>query len=376
VQEAQTWHLPDPYDATPVQRGIGVYYTSLRVGGVGFAVLEDRKFKTGPQGFVTHGGPRPDHVTDPTLDPLTLDLPDARLLGERQLKFLRAWGQDWRDTKMKATLSQTVFAGAAHRHGKYDYRIPIDLDSNGWPQSGRNRALEEIRKSYALMIGGDQHLATVIHHGINSWGDSGYSFCVPSIVNLYNRWWEPQEKAARRIEGPLEHTGDYYDGLRNKVTVHAYANPDPARENKYDGQWGGRAAGYGLIRFDTKTRKITMECWPRGMDVTSPDAEQYTGWPITIDQTDNYGRQATAWLPTIEVTGMTDPVVQVIDQTYGDVVYTLRIRGTRFRPQVYRDGLYTLKIGEQPEAMKTLPDLEATAENNTLLKVSLDKDEQ
>ena len=34
VQRCQTWHLPDPYDATPIERGIGVYYTRLRVGGI------------------------------------------------------------------------------------------------------------------------------------------------------------------------------------------------------------------------------------------------------------------------------------------------------------------------------------------------------
>jgi len=372
VQDAQTWHLPDPYDPTPIKRGITVYYTDLRVGRLGLAIIEDRKFKTGPAGFVIHGGPRPDHITDPDFDPSRVDLPDARLLGERQLKFLHDWGQDWRGASMKAVLSQTVFANAAHRHGKFDYRLIADLDSNGWPQSGRNRALEEIRRSYAVMIGGDQHLATVVHHGINNWGDAGYSFCVPSIVNLYNRWWDPKEPAERSVDGPLEHLGDYYDGFKNKVTMRAYANPDEARKNKYGGEWGARAAGYGLIRFDTKSRKITFECWPRGVDVTAADAEQYPGWPITIDQQDNYGRQATAWLPTIAVEGLTDPVVQIVDETYGDVVYTLRIKGAKFQPKVFRDGLYTVKIGE-PDNMKVLKNVEATPENDKTRRVSFTK---
>ena len=374
VQDAQTWHLPDPYDPTPIHRGIGVYYTRLRVGRVDFAVIEDRKFKNGPQGFVRHSGPRPDHVTDPDFDPATVNLPEARLLGERQLKFLRQWGQDWRDVSMKAVLSQTVLANAAHRHGKFDYRIVADLDSNGWPQDGRNRALAEIRRSFALMIGGDQHLATVIHHGINDWDDAGYSFCVPSIVNLYNRWWDPEEESVVPIAGPLEHLGSYYDGLGNKVTMHAYANPDEARKNKYGGEWGERAAGYGLIRFHTDSRKITLECWPRGVDVTADDAEQYPGWPITIDQQANYGRVETAWLPTLEVEGMTDPVVQIIDETYGDLVYALRIRGTRFRPKVFRDGLYTIHIGQQPDRMKTIVGVSATAENDEVLNIAFESE--
>lgn len=372
VQDAQTWHLPDPFDPTPIHRGIGVYYTNFNVGQVGFAVIEDRKFKTGPGGFVPRMGPRPDHITDPNFDRHTVDLPDARLLGERQHEFLSTWGQNWQGQKMKVVLSQTVFANAAHLHGKYDYRLIADLDSNGWPQSGRNRALREIRQFYGFMIGGDQHLATVIHHGTNSFRDAGFSFCVPSIVNFYNRWWVPDEQPVRKIDGPLPYLGDYFEGFGNKVTMYAYANPDETRKNKYGGEWGGRADGHGIVRFNVNTRKITMECWPRGVDVTKSDAEQYAGWPVTIDQLDNYGREPMAWLPTLQIDGMSDPVLQVVDETYGDLVYTLRIRGREFRPKVFRDGQYTLKIGEQPDRMKVFSGVEATVKNDAVLNVSFE----
>ena len=65
VQRQQTWHLPDPVDPAPVERGISVYFTRLRVGGVDFAILEDRKFKSGPQGKIPQQGPRPDHINEP-----------------------------------------------------------------------------------------------------------------------------------------------------------------------------------------------------------------------------------------------------------------------------------------------------------------------
>ena len=126
-----------------------------------------------------------------------------------------------------------------------------------------------------------------------------------------------------------------------------------------------------MIRFNVAARKITLECWPRGVDVTSADAEQYPGWPITIDQLDNYGRQATAWLPTVQVEGMEDPVLQVVDETYGEVVYTLRIRGNRFQPKVFRDGIYTLRIGEQPDRMEEFSGLRATSPNDQVLHVPL-----
>ena len=51
VQRTQTSHLPDPYDSRPIEQGIGVYYSELNYGRVSFAIIEDRKFKSGPKGI-------------------------------------------------------------------------------------------------------------------------------------------------------------------------------------------------------------------------------------------------------------------------------------------------------------------------------------
>ena len=356
VERAQTSHLPDPFDPTPIERGIGVYYTNLTIGRVSFAIIEDRKFKTGPAGLLPDMGwrpDRPDHISVPGYDPKALDVPEARLLGQRQLKFLRHWAADWRDCDMKAVLSQTIFAGGAHIHGAMNNRLLVDLDANGWPQTGRNNALMEMRKAFALMIAGDQHLATIIHHGVNDWNDSGYSMCVPSIANLYLRWWAPLEPGKNREPGAPEYTGEFLDGLGNKLTMLAVANPSPERNGGQ--KLTTRAAGFGVVKFNKKTRAITMECWPRNVDITDSDTKQYPGWPRTIQQIDNYSRKAVAYLPTIEVQGMTNPVIQVIDESNGEIVYTLRINGTSFKPKVFKIEEYTIKIGRQgTDQMKTL----------------------
>ena len=357
VERAQTSHLPDPYDPTPVQRGIGVYYTAMTLGRISFAIIEDRKFKSGPLGLVPKMGPRPDHIRDPNYDPKTVDVPGAKLLGERQLKFLRHWAADWRGADMKAVLSQTVFAGAATTHGGKTNRLHADMDSNGWPQTGRRKALHEIRRGFATMLCGDQHLGTVIHHGIDQWNDAGYSLCVPSIANLYLRWWAPLEPGKNRAPGMPEHCGEFLDGFGNKITMVACANPTP--EENHD-KLTTRAAGFGVARFNRKTRNVTLECWPRNADVSDPKTKQYAGWPVTFDHEDNYGRNAVAYLPTIQVAGMTNPVVQVIDEAGGEIVYTLRIRGATCRPKVFKKGTYTLKVGEQgTDKWKTLTGIEA-----------------
>ncbi|MBL7115083.1 MAG: hypothetical protein ISS35_04900 [Kiritimatiellae bacterium] len=365
VENAQTSNLPDPYDPTPIERGIGVYYTSLKIGRVDFAIIEDRKFKStyavlDKEALKKNGVVmvRPDHVKVPPPNPSDIDVPDAPLLGERQLKFLNDWGTQWGGIDMKCALSQTIFAGGAHLHR--GQRLAMDLDSNGWPQSGRNRAVQALRKAYAFHIAGDQHLATVIHHGIDKWNDAMYSFCTPSIVNYYPRHWMPEKREGKRIETALEHTGEYMDGFGNFVTMHAYVNPDRAARGKYGSkEWGENADGHALVRFNVKKRSITMECYPRGVDVTKPDCPQYPGWPITIKQADNYGREAKAYLPTLKISGSKDPVVQVINEKSNEIVYTLRISGTTFRPKVFAEGTYTIKVGEMPGKMKTLKGIKA-----------------
>jgi len=341
VERAQTSHLPDPYDPAPVKNGIKVYYTDITVGGVNFAIIEDRKFKSPPVDVIPQQADRPDHVVEPGYDAAKLDIPGAILLGERQLLFLESWAADWHDCSMKAVLSQTIFACASHLSGDRDYRVYADLDCNGWPQSGRNRALRKIRKAFAVMIAGDQHLGTVIHHGVDRWCDAGYSFCVPSIASFYLRWWDPLEPGEDRAEGMPEYLGNFLDGFNNRIRMVAVANP--TREPN-DDKLTTRAAGFGVIRFIKSSREITFECWPRQVNIESSDASQYRHWPVTVRQEDNYGREAAAYLPRLVMSGVVNPVVQVIDEKDGETVYTLRIRGRSWDPKVFAKGKYTIKI--------------------------------
>jgi hypothetical protein len=342
VERAQTSHLPDPYDPAPIGRGIGTYFTELNWGRVSFAIIEDRKFKTGPAEMIPRQGPRPDHIRNPEYDPKSVDVPEAILLGKRQLKFLDAWGKDWTNADFKAALSQTIFCGGAHIHGRIGGRLHGDLDSNGWPQTGRNKAIETLRKAFAFHYAGDQHLATVFHHGIDEWRDSIYSFCVPSIANLYLRWWKPLEPGKNRNPGQDPILGDHVDGFDNKVTAIAVANPTP---EKGGDKLTTRAAGFGVVRIDKQTRDVTFICWPRNIDVSDKNAKPYPGWPFTFNQLDNYSRKAVAYLPTLKI-NQANQVVQVVEEKNGEVVYTLRINGKDFRPKVFAKGKYTVKVGE------------------------------
>ena len=279
VERCQTSHLPDAYDPTPIQQGIGVYYTSMNVGGIDFAIIEDRKFKSGPAGKIPQQGPRPDHIRNTEYDPKSIDLEGLELLGDRQLTFLKEWGKKQDGIFMKAVLSQTGFCGGAHRHGTFENYLHADLDCNGWPQSGRNEALRAIKAAGAVHLAGDQHLATLIQHGIDEYGDGPFAFVSPALVNTYyKRWWHPLDEMPGKNKdpkNPLPFTGDYTDGLGNKITMLAYANiedQDLLRD------------GYGIIRFNKNEKSVTFECWDRFTDVTKNGAQQMPGWPRTIRQ--------------------------------------------------------------------------------------------
>lgn len=343
VQRHQTWHLPDAVDPAPVEQGIGVYFTRLQLGGIDFAIIEDRKFKSGPEGKIPPQGPRPDHINDPRYDPQTVDVAGLQLLGDRQLKFLRDWSEDWTGAELKAVLSQTAFCGACHLHGQRSNRLLADLDCNGWPQTGRRKALEEIRRARAVHLCGDQHLAVVVQHGIDEFRDGPFAFTSPALVNtIYGRWWQPldEQPGPNPIpNSPLPWTGDYRDGLGNRITMHAYANPVDVQDERQ------RADGFGIARFNKKTQQVTFECWPRFAPAEGPPT-QFPGWPITVSMSANDGRKPVGWLPEVVAPEGERPVVQVVDEATGVPVYTVRAAESRFTPPVYAAGRYTVRVGQ------------------------------
>ena len=370
VHRTQSSHHPDPYDPTPIEQGISVWYSSVEYGGVSMAVVSDRMFKSAPAVAVPAARIRNGWFQNPRFDPRDADVPGAVLLGRRQLDFLEDWAQDWNGgTWMKVLLSQTLFSNLAtipetdtsgavipglELPGPGEYvegdKKAADADSGGWPQSGRNRALRAMRKAFAPHVAGDQHLGSAIQYGIDGFNDGPYAFVVPAVANLWPRRWYPPEPGANRAPGTPAYTGEHFDGFGNRMSVHAVANP--VRSGVEPSALYDRVPGYGIIRFDKTSRQIVFEAWPRWVDPSQPEAEQFYGWPVRFNQLDNYGGE-TGYLPTLEVSGLSDPVVQLVEEASGEVIYTIRIEGTTFRPMVFdADATYTLVVGE-PETGQT-----------------------
>lgn len=335
VERTQTSHLPDPHDPTPVLQNIGVYYSSWVYGRVGFAIIEDRKFKNGysDEGFGTlNAGVATDDTT-------RFNRTDLHLLGTRQEAFLDAFAADWAGQDMKAAISQSPLASSSTHVGATYNRRYYDIDANGWPQNKRDKAVGLLRKSRAPHINGDQHVSVMLQHGIAAQRDAVYSFCVPSIANAFSRAWDPADTTTGTASVVSPYTGPYLDGFGNRIHVLAAANPAHYYgQSTFQGTplLHDRGPGYGIIRFNKPDRTTTFECWPLYAGPTA--GSQYPGWPLTIRQTDNEGRVPAGYLPVIDTGSTLNPVVRIYDQLTNELIYGYRVSGNRFRPPVYAAG--------------------------------------
>lgn len=392
VQRTQTSHFPDPYDPTPVAQGIEVYYTEMNYGQIGFAIIEDRKFKSAPSMMLPNALVVNGFSQKKDIEADMLQNPDAKLLGKRQLKFLEEWIHQWENTDMKVILSQTIFANLSTYPDTFltdagtpklkplpqgvipkDYSLAKDMDSNGWPHTARNNALRVIRKGFAFMLAGDQHLASVIQHGVEDWNNAGYSFCVPSVANLWPRRWFPPEPGLNHEEGMPPYTGQYLDGFGNHITVKAVANPYLSGEKP--ALLHDRAPGYGIVRLNKTEKTITMECWPRHVNPQSTDAKQYPGWPVTISLYDNFNAQAEAYLPKLRISGLEKPpVIHVIQENNEEIIYSVRLNDFEHKPKVFdKHQTYTVKIGEPGtkhlQTFENIKPLTNTTANDSIMEV-------
>jgi phosphodiesterase/alkaline phosphatase D-like protein len=285
-------HHPDSYDPTPNPSGIGCYYGDMVYGNVGFAILADRQWKTGPeQAGVIVGETGLDE--DPNFINSAINPENSVLLGQRQEDFLTKWSEDWRGHTLKAVLSQTVFAGIATHQPSPDRYLKYDFDSSGWPKPARDSAVEIMRKSKALHICGDTHLGSLAQYGVNKQRDSNWSFCTPAISAGWPRFWVPDQVGIPHQNRPshgLPQTGEFLDAFGNKMYVYAVGVPEVGQSKNRYVKAHEKGSGFGFITFDTEKLTYIMDAYRFLIDVNDVSSNnQFDGWPVTIHQDENIG---------------------------------------------------------------------------------------
>jgi len=380
VQKTQIAHLPDTY-STVKTKGMDNYFGDLHWAGISFAILEDRKFKSAPLEHSAHlkGGYEKKEM-------IRLDKKGLKLLGEEQLVFLENWSQNWqKDTWQKIALSQTIFSQLTTTPDKRDKKHPLpldvyperkwykDFDSNGWPQTGRNKAVALLRSCTALHLCGDQHLGITAQYGVDGWRDASYVMASPALSNVYPRTWYPPTPGQNMYKGSAKNLGDFRDGFNNYVTVKAAYNQYPTGVEP--ASWFDKGVGYGIATLDPTAKKISLAIWALHENPNDTDAKPCKGWPIRLHQSENLGLNAKYFLPQIYETSQDKLLIQVINEANGVVEYTypLSMKKAYTLPNVRKLSSYTIKVSsfEDLENVVEFKGIEASPiKNEQVLQVS------
>lgn len=203
----------------------------------------------------------------------------------------------------------------------------------------------------AFHYAGDQHLPAITQNGIETWGDAGFAFCVPSIAAGYPRSWLPDKEGRvvqNRAAPKLANTGEYRDGFGNYVTVYGIGNPADKNRRGRENRAHDKSSGHGIVRFDPAKQTITMECYRVQFNPKKVmPRDQFPGWPKTIKLTDNRRQRVTGHLPEVVAPkGVKRPVLRVSSARSGELVYALRLSQIRIKPWVFSNGKYKVEFGD------------------------------
>lgn len=269
VEDVHTGHLPPPAWKKRLEAGMTPFFTSINWGSVSLAILEDRKFKSGPLSlskkhrFYGTGGD---------------------LLGAKQEAFLQRWTKrKMPGIRVKLALSGTPFGNLATHQYFPMYTNRYNYDSGGWPVAARHRVVRTLGNAGVLSIHGDQHFAMVCKLGVKKYGDGGHAVMVPGIANGFPRTWWPGVKPRSAPKKGAKFTGRFLDGWDNPTEVLAVANPEV-------GSWNldtdknplkvayRRASGWGLIDVDVSKLEAKVSMYRTG----GKQGEQFDGFPVIL----------------------------------------------------------------------------------------------
>ncbi|MFS1438533.1 alkaline phosphatase D family protein [Shewanella sp. 10N.286.48.A6] len=264
VYRMQHGHNPDAYDPTPIEHGIPVTYGAFVYGGVSFAMVEDRKFKS---------------RRNINIDPIYAQ---GELLGHRQEQFLREWA-DMDQALPKICIAASMWGSP---QTKSNLEPLLDYDSNGYPPDGRTRAVKLIKDAGAVVICGDQHLAMVAKQGLDTFEDGPLFYAGPAGAAFWQRWFEGLDKLDNQFKND-PNTGDFTDTFGNKMRVFAVANPKVTYDDfkqQTNNSWSNfladrslKSEGYGIVKVNHHAEQFEFECWEWDTDPTQ--GKQFAGWP-------------------------------------------------------------------------------------------------
>ncbi|MGB9862663.1 MAG: hypothetical protein ACPLPQ_02525 [Candidatus Saccharicenans sp.] len=362
VLSTQTSHLPPPDESQLSEKTIFSGFYCLNYAGLSLAVINDRISKSAPAPLLPRAQIRNGWPLNPEFDPRKeARLKEARLLSEEQLRSLEKWVLDWTEgTWMKAALSCSSFVSLLTlpegqtgeealwqlrplKPGEYPAsdRAAADFNSSGWPQPARDEIIRLLRKARAVHLSSSGGPPALLKYGLDRPGDAVAAMVTPAIQATFALRWTPRQEAVTtrgQEVRPLSNQEDAFGNKFSLLTVNNAAGQDQISGLK-------SISGFGLVTFEKRTRKVIFESYRLGEEGTAT-AELMPGWPVVVGQLENDGRKPVGFLPLLRFKGISDPVIQVVEEKSGELIYSFRITGTEFRPPVYQAGVYSVKCGE------------------------------
>lgn len=330
VALTQTGHMPQPLVPGGDQSG-NDRLTRWEYGGIDFAVLN-------PVGVVAPASE------------------DGRRFGSGGWA---SWIEDWKEnTEIKVLLSGSVFRRLATpvdgrdeaaqdagpeqlyeeeiQEGEMDPEEPAIISSS----KSEEDLVRNIRKAFVTHLAGMQNPPSVIQYGSDEFGDGSFAFTVPSLAASSQMQWSPVTGAHRPLLGRKSYTGDFEDENGGKMTVFSVAGPGGMGEEESLTS----AAGFGVVQFDKRNRRIRFACRPLIFDVSRYDQDPFGDWPFEIGQQDHFAGRSPHFLPPLIIEGMDQAIVRISKN--GELMSVLKIRPSilPYVPRVPQSGNYHVEV--------------------------------
>ena len=143
------------------------------------------------------------------------------------MRFLRHFAGDWKGTDLKVALSQTIFCNLANYHGGGQQYLVADWTATVGPKPDAIAPWQSLGVALSFTMPATSTWPPSLGTG-STIGGTPVFLCVPSIAAGYPRSWLPDKEGRpvrNRPEPGLPNTGEYKDGLANKLSVFAIGNP-------------------------------------------------------------------------------------------------------------------------------------------------------
>ena len=293
VHRTNASHHPDPFDPAPVEQDISVYYGDMVYGGVGFAILADRQFKSGPE-HVDTGSGRADHVLDPELDTAALDAPGLALLGDRQEEFLEQLGRRLARPHDEGAAQPDRVRGrrdASRRlrrlpdRGSRLRRLAADAARPARPHPPEGEVPARLRRpapAFARPVRRGRAARRLL--GILHAGDQRR---LPALVAARRgRHAAPEPASGTACRTPASSAIHWATG---STCTPSATRKSASRADPYE-RAHQKSSGFGLVTVDTEAKTYRIEAFRFLSTADSGDDDsQFPGWPVTLHQDENAG---------------------------------------------------------------------------------------